>query len=1383
MIRLKQRREAQTQALEPNQVRMLSKDPALDKKLEQALGFVYSRICDGYIGAIELKARLSGAEAGGREGRYLVRNGNQPIYNEQNQTILTTSEQVLYGTTIGQSTSKQELIDLVLFKQQAAGNSRETNFTTRGLSYFLSEVATRRMGFLELSARLTGAEAGGREGRILVRNGNQPIYNEQRQTILTTSEQVRYGEKIGSTIFAPILKIATKNLVAANGSLALLKRQVAGLNYFISEITSGKMGLIELSARLTGAEAGGREGRYLVRNGNQPIYNEQRQSILTTAEQVRISQSLTDLKINESILTFGRCITQKKYGQAVANAMSASMRSQTAEPDQLITQLFLAEGNQVDAEPLIRCAVDLRNTLRTKQFELDFYTKLTSLADASDLARLVETLDLATDQDRELRLKCLELTRDKRRIDIMRDALNVLGTGATEQGSPAAILGLIDQRPSLAVRYEKALEVLRPLSISKFDDDKNAALAVIELMGKVELAQLKVNAANLVKPEMTRAEVDKYLESFPLRASVGKSDYRAQYEETKAFLEPQVDFACSYQRLLFGNQIRAATNLSPVRTIAPALNLNGSKYDGLLEQVLALDFGLKDDANAQNILLGDLRAASSIDDKPAYTRLFAGEITLELKRQSAESFDMPNLGRNRAASNFINNRFRLVMNPLLQALRKDRSSAGNMDNILGKDPVSADGTTIIKRGKKLPFEISIERLSQQRDLSEIEKIYLESVERLSRLNPSLVAMMNSAPAETFEYLRAYFFRESAKTWGNLKDGDYVPAVLCGYGAHGIAAMGEIARLNPELASNLLVIDLEELPGGPFSIPRGPAWELNSANSRGTREVKLPDPSNLTEESTVRAYGSPIRWYPGERSVRDPDTRGGGINTVTDYLPTPDNISDFRYPTNHEFALIAQVQAALLTKNLSTSTELISRTRNSNSDQPGSTILTLKKTFPDGTSETKRIYTDAFLGTTGLGGPSYGFKLEGSRAKRIIDQPTKPANFPKLSTTLGAFRALADETITKLKVIGDTIVIYGNGNSTDTLLENIGNLFSQSNPIVRNITKIYVIAEGDFSARPRYLRILDLQSRGGRGNLVEVIKGRVADIDFATNGSEKLVFLNSNGQPYTNGGAKPILADHGISAAGFKSTIKSILAGVSPEFAQDQFEPIPLPTNNKVYIGERLKSDPNTIILGTGSSPFFNNDKKMQLPTSASNALARVGGENAVAIGFRVPETQAGIRIWVSEREFTFSPAPEPLSNAVNFYFTAGSGVECIDVVLNSNKLPSLSEAVSNNLRFATAQLGALLKEQNFTFIEGTKRATRKLGFEISLSKDGSSLTIASNEEKISVECANAIKSTFMDPFLQAYTLKALQAKRSQKGLVMSIKISNGSISLNDTFID
>ena len=80
----------------------------------------------------------------------------------------------------------------------------------------------------------------------------------------------------------------------------------------------------------------------------------------------------------------------------------------------------------------------------------------------------------------------------------------------------------------------------------------------------------------------------------------------------------------------------------------------------------------------------------------------------------------------------------------------------------------------------------------------------------------------------------------------------------------------------------------------------PAWALNSANAQNESIRNLPtQKDNLAESQTVRAWGNPMGWYPGERYVNN-DVRPGSINMLgLPALTQVDEITNNRYPTNED----------------------------------------------------------------------------------------------------------------------------------------------------------------------------------------------------------------------------------------------------------------------------------------------------------------------------------------------------------------------------------------------------------------------------------------------------------------------------------------------------
>ena len=641
-------------------------------------------------------------------------------------------------------------------------------------------------------------------------------------------------------------------------------------------------------------------------------------------------------------------------------------------------------------------------------------------------------------------------------------------------------------------------------------------------------------------------------------------------------------------------------------------------------------------------------------DPPTYQRQIAEPLVAQARESKRNAFrPAPILPKNREVFRYLHQRFELVFKPLLATFEQDSMLGKTMEGYL-KVERAPDGSVISNR--QTPYVQRIRELEKQRDLTEIEREYLKTIEYISLFNPYLIALANADQAIVGELLHHHFDSLSTDTIESLEDGQYVPAIVVWTWPSGATALWEIGRNNSELLSQILVIDDAKYPGGPFAIPNGRAWELNSANRRWKAGYTLPEkPANTTTElQTVRAYGASAgRRYPGERESWS-GVRQGSINATVDWLATPDDISDARYPNNQDEALIIQMQVALLTQRLALRTRVISIQPNRDTSKQWDKVVTLDIPAKWGWRKTVRIYTDACMWNFWLWRQNYGFKLEGSRAEKIIEAKSGEENtsFPRLSTTLEAFGAFADKTIEKQSP-GKTFIIYGNGNSCDTLLEYIGNLFEWWNKAVRSVEKIYVVTTGDFSKRPRYRKLVDLFERNGKANLVEVVRAKVWDVglDRTWEDKDSKVNVYDQNKAIITVQWKPIQADSIIAATGFMPELNSIFkaylkpwesfADTKGETGTSPLSPIVLPTNPDVAVGEYLTADPNITFFGTSSNPRFNRAKFAQLPDLPRNALLRNGAENAVAIGFRAPDTQAAINIWLAQREITLSRERPP----------------------------------------------------------------------------------------------------------------------------------------------
>lgn len=601
----------------------------------------------------------------------------------------------------------------------------------------------------------------------------------------------------------------------------------------------------------------------------------------------------------------------------------------------------------------------------------------------------------------------------------------------------------------------------------------------------------------------------------------------------------------------------------------------------------------------------------------------------------AAPFEIEYQGENRKLNNeamrALIKRYRRTLKPLIDSFRTDPSIADKMEEI-------APRKVAYEKNKKRFLRQRVKELEEQRTLTPTEKNYIRSVERLTLMNPDMIAALSADFVSANAYLKNHFEKISEETKKELSDGKYYPLIVMGAGPHGIIAMGEIMRKYPELASQALVIDQGKQPGGPFAIPNGQAWDLNSAN--GNDRKKLPRESMILEDETVRAYGSPLRWYPGERLDKNIDQRGGSINKLVDWLPDPDQLSLRKYPSNEELQIVLSLHGALCIDKASFETS-VKQVVPAEDGKKGSKILTVVFKSGEITKEIE-LRTDNLIVATGLGEPSFGFELNRTRAKKVLRQSKISDGFPKVTTTLEAFKALADRSRTApLEDLGSTIAIYGIGNSTDVLAEYLGRQFPTDVSDVKKIEKIYIISDGVATKRPRYAKIEDLRDRIGKKNLISVVSARVADFSYDEDeknvlpAERKLVLYDKADNLIRDTEGNVVKVDNIIAATGFKSQLDEIFEEylVLKKTMQDGRKNVVLPTNEEVTVGQTFEKDESILFVGTASDPQFDESKKSQLPEEAREVLERVGKESIVAIGFRGPDTQAAVNIFLSRNTF------------------------------------------------------------------------------------------------------------------------------------------------------
>jgi hypothetical protein len=789
----------------------------------------------------------------------------------------------------------------------------------------------------------------------------------------------------------------------------------------------------------------------------------------------------------------------------------------------------------------------------------------------------------------------------------------------------------------------------------------------------------------------------------------------------------------------------------------------------------------------QNELGGDTRLAETLTEyyklyltsrreirREDYEQVFGFEVAA-LREMIAPDYEFDQkLGTNLEAAKVLASKFSEVVLPLVNSLRGEPGFDTRVERFLNDE-----------EGQRTPrnrFIQDVERLAAQRDLTDNERAYLESVQTLSAFNPYLVAAANVNPGLTSAYLESYFKRLSNETKEGL-DGSYVPLLQIGMGPNGLASLGEVMRMRPDVAQQLLVVDEAELPGGPFAIPKGSAWDLNSANSSGFDGPRLPDAAaSGSEDKRVRDYGSPLRWYPGERSGNNV-TRPGSINTTVDYLLNPDVISSGRYPTNEDMALVLQLQAGMLVNKAALSTSVLA-VEDAPADAPGKLRVMLQYRDTDGTAQVADVYTDGIVASSGLGRPSYGIDLTKSRARGVLAQTANVKGFPPLSDTLTAFKALASKE-TDSPIPGKTVVIYGNGNSADTLVEYLGGLFESSNPNVRNIEKIYLVTDGQLSKRPRYSQISDLRARNGRENLVEIVPSRVGDIDFATDGSSTnsastLRLFDKNGNVVRNSEGRDIEANNVIAATGFQPALADALAGLGAttkdERGRDrlQTKPVTLPTASNVRVAETVDGRDNVLLVGTGSKAGFDvTDKLLQLPSLARQALLRNGAENAVAIGFRAPDTQAAVRLYLENNYRTTRVIPDEPERVLIDAAEQVSAGTALRVEPPKGGLPALRRDVTSGSETLSP---LLLNPLANVKLVGTSNATYTA--QLTPKNGVAEITI---DQDMPAGIASILSKSASDPYFQAYARNAIRLRRDSAGVRIKLTFQNGRLLFKESY--
>ena len=355
--------------------------------------------------------------------------------------------------------------------------------------------------------------------------------------------------------------------------------------------------------------------------------------------------------------------------------------------------------------------------------------------------------------------------------------------------------------------------------------------------------------------------------------------------------------------------------------------------------------------------------------------------------------------------------------------------------------------------------------------------------------------------------------------------------------------------------------------------------------------------------------------------------------------------------------------------------------------------------------------------------------------------------------------------------------------------------------MRDVTKIFVVlTSGDLSQRPRYAGINDLKPRGGRGNLIEFVQGRVTDIDFA-DGDEalskrKIVLFGSDGNLITDQNGDPIEADSAIAATGFRPQLDSVFEAYRGDNSfrengeESPVKPLTLPTNPDVPVADVLKEDENVLFLGTASNPRFDDspEKLAQLPTEAREALLRNGAENAVAIGFRAPDTQAAVNIWLNSRDVTLEKEEKRMRRKISFGGDVPAGTTAvIESVISDDNLE-----VADNISDNSLLLSPLLAYTIGNRVEAqTERGDGEADFtgeaNFSLRYDELekrfTLTVEEGNINISQELLQEVNNACNDRDFQRYAIDALRKRRRNPKLELTVAFKNGKMDPRNTIVE
>jgi len=637
----------------------------------------------------------------------------------------------------------------------------------------------------------------------------------------------------------------------------------------------------------------------------------------------------------------------------------------------------------------------------------------------------------------------------------------------------------------------------------------------------------------------------------------------------------------------------------------------------------------------------------------SYDSFFKQEIEL-IRAEGAKPYEIRDVGYNYGGAKLSRDNYQARLQPLLQVLEGDKETVGKIAAALSPE-------------SRRQFVLDFMELKKQRKLTPIEEAWFKSAVLTSFSIPYLVALVRADREVALQHLEYLFAKISRETQEKLNQIQYFPSVVVGLGPNGMAGLGEVRRLIPELLDGTLIVDQARNPGGPFAVPESAAFNLNSQAPRLTATPQLPDRPNYDESQSIQGFVSPLQALPGQRTEGDKVARSLSINQTDAGLLADKDIAGDIYPTNEDLELVVKLQSAMTIKNLALRTRFVSVERN-NTRLPGNKLVTLEITQADGTKRMTQVTTDILIVATGLGEADYGFNPKGKRAEGVIQASEEQAqtdSIPKVTTTLDAFRGLGGRFEEKVgSGLGRVVGIGGKGNSFDTLAEKIVGKFvpsqarEQAKKIRDTIGKIYVIApnpprnakeylEGQ---RSRYANLADFIDRGDGADsnerLISFVDARIGDFGFADNDTtkptreRKINLYDDKDQKVKNKRGQVINFDNYFATTGFKSIQEEIFDTYASQNGRVKFEkkPFTLSSAPKIQVGETLDYDEDVLFIGTGavfaSNPRLQEDKLRDIAKvspEAADALLRVGAKNLVAVGVKSRESVATVNDYIWQR--------------------------------------------------------------------------------------------------------------------------------------------------------